>query len=399
MERFPLAYDYVTTSGIIVPDTSTTLAEVQAEYLQNFGADLDLTPSTPQGVMITATTLERDGIARLSADVANQFNPNLSGGVFLDAICALSGLSRVTATRSTVTVTVVGTSGTIINSGALAETTTGDLFQAVTTTTIPIGGTIDMVFQSVELGAIPAPIGTLTVIVDGILGWTSITNAAAATLGVESQSDLSLGRLRRRTLALQGVQTTEAVISGLYAVSGVQSLQFRENVEATTQTIDTISMVAHSIYVCVNGGLDTDIARSILDHRSAGTNFNGTTTVATTSASGQVINVKFSRPSVIGVLIKVTVRLNGASGTVSDTIKNRILDYANGLIEGEDGFAVGVSVSPFDIAGAVMGVQGVYVVSVEIAPTSTGVYQSTEIAIAINQIASTSLGGIQVVIV
>ena len=158
-------------------------------------------------------------------------------------------------------------------------------------------------------------------------------------------------------------------------------------------------MVAHSIYVCINGGTDAEVATAILANKSAGSNFNGTTTVNVTAASGQVIPVKFSRPSTVQVISKITVRLAGASGDVVDTIKQRVVDYANGLIEGEAGFVVGGSVSPFELAGAVLGITGVYVLTSEVAPVSTGVFQTTEIAIAINQIAAISLSGVTVVIV
>lgn len=392
-------YDYLTSSGIIVADTSTTLSEVQAEWQSVFGADLDLTPSTPQGLMISAETLARDGNARLAADIANQFNPNIAGGIFLDALCSLSGLTRIAATHTTVTATVTGTAGTIIYAGAQAETTSGDLFECTTATTIPIGGSVSVPFRSVETGAVPCLVATLTVIVDGILGWDTITNASAGVLGTAEQSDLSLSQLRRNTLALQGTQTTEAVISGLYATNGVQSLQFRENYTSASAVVDGVTLVAHSIYVCVNGGTDADVAAAILANRSAGSNFNGTTTVNVTAASGQIIPVKFDRPTPIQILSRITVRLSGASGYIESDIKSRVIDYANGLIEGEAGFVVGGSVSPFELAGVVAGISGVYCLTSEIAPVSTGVWQSTEIAIAINEIATISLSGITVVIV
>jgi len=393
------SYDYLDSTGIVVVDTNTTLQEVQTEFKGVFGEDLDLTPSTPQGRLISTEVLSRDGNARLMADVANQFNPNMAGGIFLDAICGMMGLSRTAATRTTVTATLTGTSGTIIYAGATAQTTAGDIFELTTTTTIPVSGTIDALFQSVELGAIPCAAGTLTTIIDSVLGWTGITNAATGTLGTDQQSDLSLSTLRRRTLALQGVATNDAITSALYATSGVQSLQYRENVEATTQIIDTISMVAHSIYVCVYGGTDADVAQAIISNKSAGSAMNGTTSVPVTMTSGQIINVLFDRPTAIPILIKLNVKLSAsASGTVSDTIKQAVLDYTDGLVDGEDGFTVGSSVSPFELAGAANGISGVYVQSCEIALASTGIYQSTEIAIAINEIATTTLASITVTI-
>lgn len=91
-------YGYVTSTGVIVPDTSTTLDQVRSEYRAAFGDDLDTSAETPQGVLITAETESRDAVARNNADLANQINPNLAGGVFLDAIWQLTGGQRVRAT-------------------------------------------------------------------------------------------------------------------------------------------------------------------------------------------------------------------------------------------------------------------------------------------------------------
>lgn len=392
-----MAYDYLTSSGIIVADTSTTLNEVQAEYQTAFGADLDLTPSTPQGLMISAETLDRSLNASLLAEVGNQINPNLATGVWLDAICALFDISRIAATPTTVTATLIGTNGTLIPSGTRAQTTAGDIFQLITDTNIVTGGTVDAIFQSEIFGAIPCGANTLTTIVDTVLGLSSINNSSSGVIGIDQQSDLSLWSYRKKTLGNQGTNTTDAIIASAYKVSGVQSLQFRENYSNTIATIDTISMLPNSLYLCINGGTDLDIATAIEAKRSAGVQYNGAVSVPITKVSGQIINVLFDRPTTIPILIRVTVKLVGASGSVTDIIKQNIVDYSNGLIAGENGFIVGGSISPFDISGAISSISGVYVKLIEIAPVSTGIYQTTELAIAINQIATTSLSSITVV--
>lgn len=395
-----MAYDYISATGVIVADTDTVLTEVQNEWRAVFGEDLDLSPSSPQGLMISAQVLERIGIMRNNADIANQINPNLATGVFLDAICALSGLARTAATHTTVTATVTGDEGTIIYAGALAETTAGDQFEATTSVAIPVGGTASVPFQSVETGAIPCPAGSLTVIVDGILGWATVTNADAGTLGTAQQNDNALWLDRKNTLALQGISTTEAIISALYATDGVQSLSFRENVASTTKVIDGITMDPHSIYVCVNGGTDANVANAIFQNKTAGAGYNGTTTVAVIDEiSGQSYDVKFDRPTAIPALSRITVRLSGATGDPTDTIKQRVVDYANGLVAGEPGFVVGGSVSPFELSGAAQGIPGVYVTLSEVALASTAIFQTTEIPIALDEIATIGLSSVQVVIV
>ena len=83
-------YEYINPTGLIVPETSTLLLEVQNSFKDVFGSDLVVTPDTPQGVLITLLTLVRAAVVNNNAALANQINPNKAGGVFLDAILGLS---------------------------------------------------------------------------------------------------------------------------------------------------------------------------------------------------------------------------------------------------------------------------------------------------------------------
>ena len=60
-------YDYVTTTGLVVPDTSGTLATVLGWWTSAFGADLSVDPSTPQGTVIS-TEVMRVGIGVVSTE-------------------------------------------------------------------------------------------------------------------------------------------------------------------------------------------------------------------------------------------------------------------------------------------------------------------------------------------
>jgi hypothetical protein len=230
------AYTYITPSGVVVPDTSATLATVQGWWTQAFGADLVTDPSTPQGVIIATEALALNAVINNNAALANQINPNIAGGIFLDAIMALTGTARNAQTPTTVTnCTITGVAGTVLPVGAQAQTAAGDVFQLTTQTTIPSGGTITGTFQSMAYGPIPCADGALNEIVSSILGWETITNnqegspASATTLGTTTQSDQAARAFRNNTLAFQGLSLAEAITSALYAVPGVTSLSFREN--------------------------------------------------------------------------------------------------------------------------------------------------------------------------
>lgn len=243
-------YNYIDATGLIVPDTSTLLGDVQNEYRVAFGEDLIVDPETPQGVLITSETLARVAVVDNNAQVANQINPNIAGGVFLDAICALTGLSRIGDTFSQVTATVTGVESTTIPTTAVAALVTGEEFSPLVDITIGVSGTATGVFKALLPGPIASPINTLTEIISGVVGWETVTNANAGSLGAFQQSDQALRFLRQQTLALQGVALNEAIISGLLA-GPVTSLQYRENYTSAPLTIDGVTLEPNSIYVVV----------------------------------------------------------------------------------------------------------------------------------------------------
>lgn len=389
------AYQYITATGLIVPDTEGLLAEVQQEFLAIFGQDTIVTPDTPQGVLITAQALARAEEVQNNAAVANQINPNIAGGVFLDAIMALTGQQRTAATRTVVPgVTVNGVTGTVLPVGTQASTATGILFESLTEVTLASGtGSAD--FRAVDYGPISCGIGELNQIVTNILGWETVTNATAGVIGQDTQSDQAARAKRNNTLAFQGVGLAEAITSALYNVEGVESLYFQENIAATTQTINTISMVAHSIWVCVDGGSDLDVASALLENKSLGCAWNGGEEVEIVEpSSGQTYTVKFERPDPIEFLVRVTTP-NGSS----DNIKAAVLAWAAGEITGMEGLKVGTDVSPFEIAGGINAVYPeIYVSKVEIAPGTSPTSWTTDVlVIEVDELAFTTASNISVI--
>ena len=411
-------YEFDTQSGIILTDSGVILEQVSDEYKNTFGQDLvvpdSLNPegaTTPQGLLIVSEALARIGVIDNNAAIANQINPNVAGGVFLDAIMALSGIQRTPAQPSTVLCTLTGVVGTIIPAGSQASvTTTGAVFELVSQVTIPTGGSITgVLFQSVETGAIGAASGTLTNIISNVLGWETITNPADATLGKETQSDIEARQLRLNTLAIQGASVAEAIISGVSAVPGFNSMTFRENIEPTTEVIDGVSMVAHSIYACVSGGTDLAVAEALTSKKSAGAAYVNTDGAGqgvpvaqnvTVPFSGQVIEVKFDRPTVKPVLVDITVKVVGAVQTPVTATKEAIVAYANGELDGIPGLVVGQNVSAFEIAGAVTSqYPGLYVPEVLIAFSPTPPASSDELEVEIYEQASIASVDITVTVI
>ena len=395
-------YDYLVSTGVIVPDTATTRTAVENEFKQIFGQDFITDPETPQGQWIDAETTSRQSVARNNAAVANQINPNLAGGPFLDAIWALTFGGRSTGRRSTVSATVAGVSGTILSAGSRARTTAGAEFRVVNAITIPAGGSIAGNFESVEIGAIEAGVNTLTVIVDPVLGWETVTNGAPAALGQSVESDQQARLRRNNELALIGRSVPAAVISNVSAVSGVRSLAFLENITNATANIGGISLVAHSIWTVVDGGADNAIAMALLRSKTAGAAWNGATSVPVIEpSSGQSYTVRFQRPTTVNILVRITInRLDTVENPVA-TIRNIITSYANGEQAGETGFIINQDVSPYEISGAVNRViPQLFVSNCEVAvKQQTPTFSQDTLAIAVNQKAAIEFSDADITVV
>lgn len=398
-------YNYIQNTGVILVDTADILTQVQNEYKALFGQNLNVDPSTPQGMLITAESLGRDGVAQNNATLANQINPNIAGGQFLFAIGMLTNSPPQPATFTRIpAVLLTGVPGTFIPAGSEAQlNTTGEIFASLANVTLDVTGEGQSDFQALVAGAVPVPVGTLTIIVQGgVDGWETVYNDQVGIVGQTAQSDEQYRLYRRETLGLQGKSVSESVISRVRAVPGVLGKpSYLENVSNTTQIISGITLVAHSIYVCVDGGSDDDVANALRTAKTAGANYNGSTVVTQIDpATGQVYTVKFDRPTSVPILVQVTILSNPLISDPTNIIKAAILDYANGLLNNEAGLAVGISVSPFELAGAInQEAPTIFVKKVEVSYGTGPVnYVTTTLPIALNERASILASAINVVI-
>lgn len=394
------SYQYINSTGVIVPDTAETRATVEAEFQSVFGTDMPLDPSTPQGGLITLLTEARDGMARNNAEVANQINPDLAGGVFLSALWRFTGGQRRAGSFSRlIGVALSGQPNTLIPAGSIAVVSgSGAQFATTSAVLFGPGGTVSTDFQALEPGPINVPIGGLDSIASGVLGWETVTNPAVAIPGKLVEGDIPSRLRRRQTLALQTISSTEAIISELYNTEGVESLSFRENVASTPQVIDGINMVPHSIYACVDGGTNADVAFVLMREKTDGAAYNGAVIVPTTQPlSGQVIQVKFDRPGEIQVFVRFTVR--PSSLDVQNIIPDAIIAYRDGELPGDRGFTVGTDVSAFELSGALHQVApSIFVTKVELSTNGGVSWNTSSVSVALNQVARVTRSSVSVVI-
>lgn len=274
---------------------------------------LNTDPETPQGQIIdsqVATVNQKDSEVLY---LAQQFDPRTAEGRFQNALAEIYFIKRKPAINSYAMCTINGRAGTQINAGALIESeidgTQWSLDQDVT---IPAEETITAKFTCLANGAISASSGTLTKIVTTVTGWDTVTNATAIVGSLE-ESQSAFEQRRKDSVSLNARSTVNAVYANVAQCDGVIAVYAVDNKKNIAETIDNYSLTPHSIFVSVIGGENADIAKAIYDNLSAGCDYNGNTSVDITNEySGAVETVKFYRPNVFNIFVKVQIQ-NSAS--------------------------------------------------------------------------------------
>ena len=354
-------YDYITNRGIIVPDTSTVLGDVETEFKNVFGNDLDVSPETVQGRLIEMIARNRIFSIQTAAAVSNMLNLQTANGFVLDDLGSLFLLSRHAATHTLVTVDLGGVPGTIIPAGIRLQTTDGNIFENVSEYTL--GASPYPTFRAVESGPVPCPANSLTIILDAVNGLETATNPAPGDVGMDLESDAEFRVRIKAGLNVNSIAILSAIKANLEALPGVRGTYLYDNYSDSSVVVDEITVPAHSILAIVDGGESADIARVLYDKKTIGAGYCTTTTdPEITIVSETVLDpiygttyvVKFARPKDVTISVNITVAQQDYTGSdLEGDIKTAILNWAVGDNAEVDGLKIGTDISPFEISAAV----------------------------------------------
>lgn len=341
----------LTTTGFIRKDLNTIKAEIEASLQTAFGLSVDLSPNEPLGQLV-GIFAEREALLWEYMEATYfAFYPDTAAGVSLDNLASLTGITREPATYSQATVTftrTVGGTGDIVIPAGFQVSVSGasDRVFATTAPAVLLNGdnTIDVPVRCTVTGPVVALAGTLTVIVSGLFGIASATNAADALVGSSAETDVDLRFRRLSELQAPGTSAAEGIRTALLALDFVTEAIVVEN---ETDVTDGDGRPPHSFEAIVadDGEVANEpiIAETIWASKPAGIQTFGTITETVTDSQGFTHDVKFSRPGDVEIWVDVTVTPNTdpnegdlypADG--DDQVIAAILAYGNGLTIGRD---------------------------------------------------------------
>lgn len=196
--------------------------------------------------------------------------------------------------------------------------------------------------RAVEAGPVSADAGQLTKIVTGTLGWLSVTNDTATTIGKDVETD---EEFRARIIASRQIGTSflTSIRARIGRVEGVSSCVVYENNQAYEVIRNDVIMPEHSVYICVQGGTAQDVAQAVVDTKPPGTGYvvesptdDVTQEKVDVTGAGYSTTVYFYRPKVKYVHVKMTVDVSTYPGSDAEAaVKSAVKAYFLGLGIGE----------------------------------------------------------------
>ncbi|QLP47276.1 baseplate J/gp47 family protein [Klebsiella michiganensis] len=322
----------VTAEGISAPDYQTILSTVTGYFQQIYGSDAYIEPDSKDGQLIALVALAIHDANNTAISVYRSFSPATALGDALTSNVKINGITRRSATNSTVDLLLTGTVGTTITNGSVRDSNSV-IWNLPATVVIGTDGTVVATATCASTGAVAALAGSITTINTPTRGWVSVTNPLAATVGVAAETDAQLRVRQSQSVALASLTPFDAVDGAIANVEGVTRHKLFENDQEVT---DSNGLPPHSISAIVEGGDATVIANTIRSVKGQGVTTYGTTAVIVTDKYGNPYTIRFSRPVDVPIYVSITLKaLTGYSSQVGDEIKAAVAAYINSLAIGD----------------------------------------------------------------
>lgn len=370
---------FIDSTGYHYADYPTFLQWRQDQYRAIYGADVYLEPDSQDGQLLAVQAQADFDTAAQGAATFNSFSPATAQGLGLARNVKINGLEKRSATNSTVDLVIVGQGGTVITNG-VAQDTLSQKWNLPISVVIPGGGSVTVTATADQVGAVSGLPNTITKIFTPTLGWQTVNNPAAATLGEPVETDADLRARQTVSTANPSVSLLVGTEGAVANVAGVTDVRGYEN---DTDSTDGNTLPPHSISIVVSGGDSDDIANTIAVHKTPGTHTYGSTTVDTVDARGMPLAISFYRPTVpeIGVQMTITASPSFTSDYLP-VIKQAIADAINAFGIGND-ILITKLFAPAYLNGDPAGLS--YVIDTLELNKDGGSFAATNVAIAFNE--------------
>lgn len=361
--------------GLQTKDYNVLLSDIQNSlqtiYSPN-GEEISFDSNTPDGQFTEILANIGATVRELLSTVYNATDPSKCDSTQQDTKYQLNYLTRKGGSWTLQnidivtdkTVTLQGLDGNFTSNESYAFTVSDDAgnnWYLVDTTTV-LTGTNSLEFRAQNQGPVNPTIGTITNMVTIVSGVVSVINSQGYTiLGEDAESDYDFRIRRDRSTGNQSGNNADTILGQILNLEGVKQCTVWVN---DTNSTDATNTPAHTLWVIVDGGANTEIADIIYDNKG-GCGTRGSVTVPVITISNQTLNINFDRPTIQSLYIKFDIQVvgdvtlisqNGIKQYISDNLSYQIGEdaetskitqvCANAMLnDGGQGFALNIQIS------------------------------------------------------
>ncbi|MDC4532280.1 baseplate J/gp47 family protein [Acinetobacter baumannii] len=318
--------------GVTVSTYSEIVEHLKEKYREIYGQDVYLENDSQDGQWIGVIARVVADCNAAVADVYSSMSPSTADTDALSRNVKINGIRRAVATKSSVTVVLVGVAGTIINNGIVSDKN-NNRWLLLEQVVIPPEGEIVTTATAEKPGAILALPNSVTSISTPTRGWQSVNNPHASTLGAPVESNTKLRQRQALSTAIPSRSYTEGILGALFSLDGVSRCKVYENKKSF---VDPLGLPPNSLAVVVAGGDDQLIAETIRVKKAPGCDLYGNTTVIRPTVYGDPVEIQYWRPNQVVVGLRLDLRTTtDYTVDIGEQIKYAIADYVNQLDIGD----------------------------------------------------------------
>ena len=326
-----MAGNYFSQTGLVTQSLEEIITEITGKYQEIYGNDINIDQNTPDGQMINLLAQMKKDIL----DLLVQYNSNIDvdqvQGIAQQILYKLNGLEIKSYTYSYVNVKVTtsgptnlqGLDNNIDNSdgtGYTIQDTNGNRW-ILANSVINLNGTDEFPFRAAELGGIqclPNPVTLPETIVSGVV---SVTNPAANYItGDTGESDAEYRQRRNKTVALPSQGFDESIEAQLLNLDTVTQVKVYDN----RKSVEVNGIPAHTIWVIVEGGQNSEIGNIIYANILPGIPMKGSIEVLVSKSNGELTPVYFDRGTAQTLYVKITIKNLETTALDETDIKNKM---------------------------------------------------------------------------
>lgn len=343
----------LTEKGFSRPTYVTLLNALEYKARELFGDKVNLTVRSPLGLFLRILAWIWNSLFASLEDVYNSRFVDTAVGNSLYNLGKNIGMQILPEGKAVGYLTVTGEPGARVPEGFLVGTNGGLQYTVVNPAVIFDDGTATVIIRAVQTGPeYNTPAETIQNIVNpfAVPGVASVKNQTAVTGGRKKETDAEFRKRYYESIDYSGGVNADAIRAVLLNdVEGLTNAFVYEN-DSDEEDL-AYGLPPHSIEVVACGGLDEEIAEAIYTKRPAGIRTVGNKEVCVLTASGQEIGIRFSRPDLKKVWIRITNLRTEYGYPGNEAVKKAVAEFIGD--SSLNGLGIGADVVYIMLPGAV----------------------------------------------